>query len=177
MSERVFVGADLCVRPGRSKDKGGHRGPPLRGHKSAFALLELMFVLGLLMFVALVAGQLFFSVARTTSSVNQRQTAQIRVDQAARRLRQDVWNASQITLPDPQHLQIKIADKSVTWTAGQSLKRESGSDTQHWDELQTDLHFEQHGPTVSLAQEPTQGESGGRITLLNANSVLKGPTP
>ena len=177
MSEHELVEADLRVRPRDSKDLGGHRGPPLRGHKRAFALVELMFVLGLLMFVALVAGQIFFSVARTTSSVSQRQTAQIRVDQAVRRLRQDVWNATQISLSDPQHLQIKIGDKSVSWTTGQSLKREAGSETQHWDELQTDLHFEQRGPTVSLAQEPMQGESGGHITLLNANAVLKGPTP
>ena len=146
-------------------------------HRRGFALFELMFVLGLLMFVALVAGQIFYGVTRTTSHVNERQTSQIRVDQAIRRLRQDVWNATQISLSDAGHLQLKVRDKSITWTAGPSLKREAGEATQRWDELQTELHFEQHGPTVSLAQEPTQGEAGGRVTLLNANSVLKGPTP
>jgi type II secretory pathway pseudopilin PulG len=173
------VGADPRVRPLGSENQVGYGGPPLhRLHRNnAFALLELMFVLGLLAFVALVAGQLFFGITRATSQVNQRQAAQIRVDQAVRRLRQDVWNATQITVPDPQHLQIKLADKSVTWSAGQFLKRDTGAESQRWDELQTDLHFEQRGPTVSLAQEPTQGESGGRVTLLNANAVLKGPNP
>jgi type II secretory pathway pseudopilin PulG len=134
-----------------------------------------MFVLGVLAFVALVAGQTFLGVTRTTTQLTQHQTSQIRVDQAIRRLRQDVWNATQITLPDPQHLHIQLGDKSVTWTTAQSLKRESGSDLQHWDDLQTTLHFEQHGPTISLAQDPTQSEAGGRVTLLNANSLLKGP--
>ena len=151
-----------------------HQHKNLHHNARAFALLELMFVLGVLGFVALVAGQLFVGVTRSTTTVDQRQTAQIRVDQAVRRLRQDVWNATQITLPDPQHLQIKINDQSITWTAGQTLKREFASESQHWDDLQTTLHFDQHGPTISLAQEPTQGESGGHITLLNANSVLKG---
>ena len=154
-----------------------HQHKNLHHNARAFALLELMFVLGVLGFVALVAGQLFVGVTRSTTTVDQRETAQIRVDQAVRRLRQDVWNATQITLPDPQHLQIKINDQSITWTAGQTLKRESASESQHWDDLQTTLHFDQHGPTISLAQEPTQGESGGHITLLNTNSLLKGATP
>ena len=168
----------LCGAGFRACTTGGCRLPTPHDKRKAFALLELMFVLGLLAFVALVAGQLFVGVTRSTTTVNQRQTAQIRLDQAVRRLRQDVWNATQITLPDPQHLQLKINDKSITWTATQDLKRESASDSQLWTDLQTTLYFEQHGPTISLAQDPSQGESGGRITLLNANSLLtKGPTP
>ena len=139
-----------------------------------FALLEIMFVLGVLAFVALVATQIFVAVNQTTLKTVERQAAQMRFDQAVRRLRTDVWNASQCTLENTHELQIHSGDKSIAWTIGSTIKRQSGAESNTWEDLQSDLHFEVKGNVVTVIQDPVAGDSGGRVSLLDAAALLKG---
>jgi type II secretory pathway pseudopilin PulG len=143
-------------------------------HCHGFALLEALFVIGLLGFVALVGGQIFITINQTTQRAAQRQMSQMRFDQAIRALREDIWNASQCSLRDSHTLQLQLGEKQVIWTTEKSMKRTAGDQIEAWEELQSDLHFEVKGNTVTVVQDPAPGDSGGRVTLLNVATLLKG---
>jgi prepilin-type N-terminal cleavage/methylation domain-containing protein len=147
----------------------------VKRHRNGYSLLEVMFVIGVLGFVALVATQIFVNVNQTTLKTVQRQTAQMRFDQAVRRLRVDVWNAAKCTLQNPQQLQIFAGNKSVNWTVGSTINRQADSEVNTWDELQSNFHFEAKGDVVTIVQDPVAGDSGGRVSLLEAAAFLKGP--
>jgi type II secretory pathway pseudopilin PulG len=142
---------------------------------SAFMLVELMFVLGLLAVVALVATQIFLFNMRTSTQLSQQHQAQAQFDQATAQLRRDVWGASSLESQTAQVLNVKLADgREVTWHAGKALERTSNSQSRRWDALDADIAFEVRGPTVAIAVEPHKSDPGGKLTLVSQAMLLQG---
>jgi type II secretory pathway pseudopilin PulG len=143
---------------------------PVRG----LMLWELMMALGLLAVIALVAGQIFLSLSRTSVEVSRQHTAQSAFDQAMRQLRMDVWSAAQLQIQNSR-LRIQTADgKTILWQAGDALQRTVDSDLRHWNDLGGHLSFAVNGPTAVLRQEPTPSDSGGELVLPSQALLLKG---
>ena len=140
----------------------------------AFMLWELMMALGLLAVIALLAGQIFLALNRTSVEVAKQHTAQSAFDQATRELRGDVFIATQIRLQDSR-LVLQTADgQKIDWQADESLKRTSGKDVRKWKDLGAHLTFAVNGPTVILRQEPIASDSGGELVLPSQALLLKG---
>jgi type II secretory pathway pseudopilin PulG len=141
-------------------------------------LVELMFVLGLLAVVALVATQIFLFNMRTSAQLSRQHQAQAQFDQATAQLRRDVWGASSLESPGTQVLKLKHADgQEVTWHAGKVLERTSDSQDRRWDALDADIAFEVHGPTAIIAVEPHKSDAGGKLTLVSQTLLLQGGKP
>jgi Tfp pilus assembly protein PilX len=130
--------------------------------RRGYALVEILFVLGLLTIFAVVATRLFGSTVRVMHAAAEQQNTTSALDSALRALRRDVWNASSVAATDAHTLRIAQAEQSVEWSVDadgnlvRSTRPASGPETrQRWPELRKHVSFQSSkaGVTVQVLDQ------------------------
>jgi hypothetical protein len=120
-------------------------------------LISLLMALGLMAAFVVVSTRLFRLALNTTNAAARVQEDALRLEQATHALREDLWHATKIDLPDPSHLHLTGDKLDVTWTTAPQLARTQGDQRQQWPKL--DLQFQRqetwiivkrHGAEVAL---------------------------
>jgi hypothetical protein len=95
---------------------------------------------------AVAAARVFRQSVLTTRTAAEGQERSIRLEQALRTLRADVWQATAIDGVEPAQLRLTAPDANIQWRSETHLTRTAGKDSQTWSEL--DLRFEKQGAAI-----------------------------
>jgi hypothetical protein len=106
----------------------------------------------------IVGTRLFRLSLNTSSAAARQQEDSIRLEQATRALRQDVWHAKKIELSDADRLHLTGDALDVTWSTTPEFTRSENDARQKWPGL--DLRFERQGPWVVVKR------GGAEVALL-----------
>lgn len=124
--------------------------------RHGFTLLELVIYLAILSTLSLLTTQVFRATVYNWRETAARHADQARFDSALRRLRADVWSASEMELKGPGRLVLHFpAGPEVTWTAEVGrLTRVSSDDAAGitWGPL-IGLSFSARGPALHVHSE------------------------
>ena len=129
-----------------------------RHRRRGIILVELLLALGLMAAFVVVATRLFRLSLNTANAAAVQQEDSLRLEQATRALRQDVWHATKIELPDATHLHLTGDKLDVTWNGAPNLTRSEDDVHQQWPRLE--LRFERQGPWVVVKR------AGAEVALL-----------
>jgi hypothetical protein len=117
-----------------------------RLHGRAFTIGHMLFALVLLSAFAVAAARVFRQSVLTTRTAADGQERSIRLQQALRTLRADVWQATAIDAVEPTQLRLTTPDTPVQWRADVHATRTAGKETQSWTDLP--LRFEKQGSAI-----------------------------
>jgi hypothetical protein len=114
---------------------------------------NILFVLILLGAFTLAATRVFRLSILSTQSAAKDQERSLRLEQAMRTLRADVWQATSIQAVERGQLRLINSDSPVEWRAGAegSLTRTAGQDSQRWNALQ--VNFARQGTTILVKEK------------------------
>jgi Tfp pilus assembly protein PilX len=124
----------------------------IRRHRRGFMLGNILFVLILLAAFTLAATRVFRLSILSTQSAARDQERSLRLEQAMRKLRADVWQAASIQNVEPGQLRLTNSTSPLEWRADAegNLIRTAGQDVQTWNTLQ--VTFARQGPAILLKQ-------------------------
>ena len=110
--------------------------------QSAFTLVEVLYVIILMPFFMLIAGQVFYGICRTVHSAQQVFWAQATFDAASNALWRDVASATQITLSNPGDVTITQANgNKINWKVERADLLRQGSDRRQF-KFSENMRFE-----------------------------------
>jgi Tfp pilus assembly protein PilX len=121
--------------------------------RRGFLLVNVLVVLMLLGAFTLAATRVFRLSILSTQSASWEQERSLRLEQALRMLRADVWQASAVKSVQPNQLQLTTADLAVQWKidADGNLTRTAGKDAQSWATL--NLTFSGDGRAILVKRK------------------------
>jgi Tfp pilus assembly protein PilX len=127
--------------------------PIRRPRRRGFMLGNILFVLILLAAFTLAATRVFRLSILSTQSAAKDQERSLRLEQAMRTLRADVWQAASIQAVEPGQLRLTNSNSPVEWRtdAEGNLTRTAGQDSQTWNTLH--VSFTHQGPTILLKEK------------------------
>jgi len=142
-------------------------------HNRAFTVTEMLFVLMLFSIAGVLAMRLFstsMKVIRTAPASQDRMAA---IDRATASLRQDVWSATKIDLPDSHTLVLSAPDQTqVRWQFDQNgVTRSLKDKEQHWP-MSLPLLAERRGSEVVL-----KGPDDDELRFTCAMLAMNGAKP
>jgi hypothetical protein len=143
-----------------------HRHRRHRHGRRGIILVEILLTLGLMAAFVVIATRLFRLSLNTSNAAASQQEDSLRLERATHALREDVWHAKKIELPEPTRLHLTGEKLDVTWTTQPQLTRSEGERQQQWPGL--DLRFDRQGPWVVVKR------GGAELALLRR---LEGGTP
>ena len=115
-------------------------------HGRAFTIGHMLFALVLLGAFAVAAARVFRQSVLTTRTAADGQERSIRLHQALRTLRADVWQAASVDAIEATHIRLAAPDSAIQWRADAHLTRTAGKDSQTWSDL--GLRFERQGSAI-----------------------------
>ena len=134
----------------------------------AFTLVEILFVLSMMGVAFLLEAQLFQISVRTVAAAPAAMNQQTSLERMAASLRQDVWSAAGIEIPDRRTLILHLPDNTTCrWLFGDSeasrlIDAADPASAQRWD-ISLPLGVERQGAAVGLRSASARGDAiGGR---------------
>ena len=116
------------------------------GRCRAFTIGHMLFALVLLGAFAVAAARVFRQSVLTTRTAAVGQERSIRLEQALRTLRADVWQATSVDAIQATHIHLAAPDAAIQWRSDAHLTRTAGKDSQTWTDLA--LRFERQGSAI-----------------------------
>lgn len=141
-----------------------------RRARRGFTLPELLVAIGLLAVFAVAATRLFHATIRVGHTTAQQQDAASSFDAAMTVLRNDVWTAAAIAVPDPTTAKLG----TVTWTINETtLARDAGDGGRQrtWPAPKGST-FVADGASLVLRVPSTSGERGGDVRMVSEAAIL-----
>ena len=160
---------------------------PVRIHRrGGVALIELLILISFLSAFVVISGKLFADMLRISTDATRSRAYVQRYEHVLGRLRTDVWNATDLSVPDAQTVRIQLAgDRAITWrlqsdpdrvvrteTVGQAVASE-----QPWPGGLPHLTFQRDGPVLVLRAVGSPARRSDETHLVSQVLVMKGPTP
>jgi type II secretory pathway pseudopilin PulG len=130
--------------------------PTRQPRRRGFLLVNILVVLMLLGAFMLAATRVFRLSILSTQSASREQERALRLEQAMRALRADVWQASAVQSVQPNQLQLTTGDSPVRWDIdGEgNLTRSAGKDSQSWSTLNMTFSGDGRAILVKRKDEP-----------------------
>lgn len=160
---------------------------PVRVHRhGGAALIELLIVISLFAAFVMISGKLFADMLRLSTDATRSQAYVQRYEHVLVRLRADVWNATDLAVPDPQTVRIQQAGgRTITWRLRGDRDRvvrtemvgQTVASEQPWPGGLPHLTFHRDGPVLVLRTVGSLARRSDQTHLVSQVLVLKGPAP
>ncbi len=146
-----------------------------------FLLMEILFTLAILAVFMVVCGETILLSHRSETFALRQTALTARVDSAMHRLRQDVWNASALSIDPDGALRLTVDDRPITWSAapidhqtlpgeGFELERHDGKDRAYTRGIPA-VSFLLKGRTLTVTFH-SSGRSEGRLVTFDESLAL-----
>ena len=137
-----------------------------------FTLTEMLFVLMLMGVASVLATRLFTGSMRVIRTAPLSQDRLAAIDRATASLRQDVWAATRMDVPDAHTLVLTTPDQTqVRWSlANDAITRIAGGHQQHWP-AKIQLRVERQGDQIVL-----KGPDDDELRFTSQMVAMKGAT-